>query len=90
MGVLRGLLSVLAVLIVILTAISAVGFFFLGSMQNNSQKSIDPLFIAYGLAGIGVIYALSRRDIPNLSVAIACIWAAPAVYLVLKLLSRVL
>ncbi len=83
MGVLRAVLSVLAVLIVLLTAIVAIGGFFLGSMQNNAQKSIDPRFIAYGLAGVAVIYLLSRRDVQTPSIVFACVWATPALLAIL-------
>jgi hypothetical protein len=90
MALLRAGLSILAVLIVLLTGLAAVASFFLGSMQNVPQKSIDPWFIAYGLAGVAVIYALSRRDIQTPSVILACVWAGPAVFVIIRMLVKVL
>ena len=79
----------LAVVIVALTAITAFGFFFLESMTNHPPKSVNPFFVIYGLAGIGVVVTLSRREIQVPAIIFACVWAAPAVFVILRTLAKV-
>lgn len=88
MGCLRIALVMLAVGIVALTAIAAFGLFFLESMTNHPPKSVNPFFVIYGLAGFAVIVLLSRRELPMPVIIISCAWAAPAIWVILRTLTK--